>query len=61
MISDADSLDFDKESTYSDLGFDKESYRAYLRFILRSTIESCRFLGQLCKGLFWCRTRKKGI
>ena len=52
MISDADSLDFDKESTYSDLGFDKESYRAYLTFILRSTIESCRFLRKLCKGLF---------
>ena len=29
MIPDAD-FGFEKESMYSDLGFDKESYRAYL-------------------------------
>ena len=38
MIRDADCLSFDKESIYSDLGFDKESYKAYLKSILRSTI-----------------------
>ena len=43
MIPDAECLSFDKESIYSDLGFDKESYRAYLRSILGSTIESCPF------------------
>ena len=51
MIPDAECLSFDKESVYSDLGFDKESYRAYLRSILGSTIESCPFLRKLCKAL----------
>ena len=31
MIPDADCLGFDEESIYSDLGFAKESCRAYLR------------------------------
>ena len=44
MIPDADCVDFDKESIYSDLAFDKESYRAYLGSRLCSTIESCPFL-----------------
>ena len=44
MIPDLDCLRFDKESIYGDLGFDKESGTAYLRFILRSTIESCLLL-----------------
>ena len=52
MIPNADSLSFDKESIYSDLGFDKESYRAYLGSILRSTIESCPSLQKLYKALF---------
>ena len=43
MIPDADCLDFDKECIYSDLGFDKGSYRAYLGSRLRSTIESAPF------------------
>ena len=61
MIPDADCLGFDKESIYSDLGFDKESYRAYLRSILRSTIESCPFLLKLYKALYCCKTLRKGI
>ena len=61
MIPDADCLGFDKESIYSDLGFDKESYRAYLRSILRSTIESCPFLRKLYKALYCCKTLRKGI
>ena len=52
MIPDAECLSFDKESVYSDLGFDKESYRAYLRSIFRSNIESCPFLRKLYKALF---------
>ena len=40
MILDAGCLSFDKESIYNDLGFDKESYRSYLRSILRSTIKA---------------------
>ena len=52
MIPDAGCPDFDKESIYSDLGFDKESCRAYLRSILRLTIESCPFLQKLYKVLF---------
>ena len=52
MIPDADCLGFDKESIYSDLGCDKESYRAYLRSILRSTTERCPFLRKLYKALF---------
>ena len=44
MIPDAECLGFDKESMYSDLGFDKETYRAYVGSRLRSTIESCLFL-----------------
>ena len=47
MIPDVDCLRFDKESIYSDLGFEKESGSPYLRFILRSTIESCLFLRKL--------------
>ena len=50
MIPDADCLRFDKESIYSDVGFDKESYKAYLRSILRSTIENSLFLRKLYKG-----------
>ena len=61
MIPDVDCLRFDKEFTYSDLGFDKESGKAYLRFILRSTIESCLFLRKLYKVLFLCKTLRKGI
>ena len=52
MIPDAECLSFDKESIYSDLGFDKESYRAYLRSILGSTIKSYPFLQKLYKALF---------
>ena len=52
MIPYDDCLVFDKESIYSDLGFDKESYRAYLRSRLRSNIESCPFLGKSYKALF---------
>ena len=52
MIPDADCLGFDKESTYSDLGFNKESHRAYLRSRLRLTIESCPFFQKLYKTLF---------
>ena len=44
MIPDADWLGFDKESIYSDLDFDKESYRAYLGSKLRSNIKSWPFL-----------------
>ena len=61
MIPDADCLGFDKESLYSDLGFDKESHRAYLRSRSRSTIESCPFLWKLYKALFWCKMHIKGI
>ena len=61
MIPDADCLGFDKESIYSDLGFEKESYRVYLRSQLRSTIENCLFLRKLYKALFWCKTLRKGI
>ena len=43
MIPETDCLGFDKKSIYSDLGFDKESYRAYLGSRLRSTFESCPF------------------
>ena len=43
MIPDAECLGFNKESLYSDLGFDKESYGAYLGSRLRSTIESFPF------------------
>ena len=52
MILDADCLSFDKESIYSDLGFDKESYRVYIRSVLRSTIQSCPSLRKLYKALF---------
>ena len=51
MIPDAECLSFDKESIYSDLGFDKESYRAYLKSRLRLTIESCLFLRKSYKAL----------
>ena len=61
MIPDADCLGFDKESIYSDLGFDKESYRAYLRSILRSAIKSCPFLQKLYRALFWYKTLRRGI
>ena len=61
MIPDADCLGFDKESIYSDLGFEKESYRVYLRSQLRSTIENCLFLRKLYKALFWSKTLRKGI
>ena len=61
MIPDADCLGFDKESIYSDLGFDKESYRAYLRSILRSAIKSCLFLQKLYRALFWYKTLRRGI
>ena len=50
MIRDADCLSFDKESIYSDLGFDKESYRAYLRSILRSTIKGCPFFVKIIQS-----------
>ena len=53
MILDADCLSFDKESIYSDLGFDKESYRAYLGSRLRSTIESCPFCDFKKSSLFY--------
>ena len=44
MIPDADCLGiFHEDSIYNDLGFDKESYRAYLGSRLRSSIESCSF------------------
>ena len=33
MIADADCLGFNKESKYSDLGFDKESYRGIFRIL----------------------------
>ena len=52
MIPDSDCLGLNKESIDSDPGFDKESYRAYLRSILRSTIESCLFLRKLYQALF---------
>ena len=58
MILDADCLRFDKESVYSDLGFDKKSCRAS---ILRSTIESCPSLQKLYKALICCKTLRKGI
>ena len=61
MIPDAEWLSFDKESVYSDLGFDNESYRVYLRSILGSTIESCPFLRKLCKALCWYKTLRKVI
>ena len=61
MIPDADCLGFDKESIYSDLGFDKESYRAYLRSMLRSAIKSCPFLQKLYRALFWYKTLRRGI
>ena len=38
MIPDNDCLGFDKESIYSDLGFDKECYRTYLGSRLRFRI-----------------------
>ena len=38
MIPDNDCLGFDKESIYSDLGFDKEYYRTYLGSRLRFRI-----------------------
>ena len=52
MIPDADCLGFDKEPIYSDGDFDKESYKAYLRSRLRSTIGSCPFLRKLYEALF---------
>ena len=61
MIPDADCLGFDKESIYSDLGFDKESYRPYLRSISRSTIKSCPFLRRLYRVLFRYKTLRKRI
>ena len=61
MIPYADCRGFDKESIYSDLGFDKESYRAYLRSRLCSAIERCPFLQKSYKALFWYKTFRKEI